>query len=131
MKFSEQEIEMARSLRQRGLAWEPRAGHYVFDETGFCKQASPFQDGVYFILNYPYFMRAVGGVDRFKEIMLWLPTWDDLRALLQEFGVSDQEVAEYLHSGRFFESGGERLALYQMVGNCLQMGVAQRLASVD
>ncbi len=43
---------MARELRRRGLPWTPQAGHYVFDETGFCSKGSPFQEGVYFILNY-------------------------------------------------------------------------------
>ena len=100
MTFSEAEIEAARRLRRSGLSWEPSAGHYVYDKTGFCKQASPFQEKVYFILNYPYFMRAVGGVQRFKGIMLWLPTWDDLRGVLRDFGVSDVDVASFLRSAR-------------------------------
>ena len=123
MHFSEAEIEAARRLRRSGLAWEPRAGHYVYDETGFCKQASPFQEKVYFILNYPYFMRAVGGVERFQEIMLWLPTWDDLREVLRDFGVSDVDVASFLTEQSAIESGQERLALYELVESCLSSGV--------
>ena len=86
---------------------------------GVCKQASPFQEKVYFILNYPYFMRAVGGVQRFKEIMLWLPTWDDLRGVLRDFGVSDVDVASFLRERKAIESGQERLALYELVESCL------------
>lgn len=121
--FSESEIEAARRLRRSGLSWEPRAGHYVYDETGFCKQASPFQEKVYFILNYPYFMRAVGGVERFQEIMLWLPTWDDLREVLRDFGVSDVDVASFLVEQSAIELGQERLALYELVEACLSSGV--------
>ena len=117
--FSEAEIEAAKRLRGSGLAWEPRAGHYVYDETGFCKQTSPFQEKIYFILNRPYFMRAVGGVERFKEIMLWLPTWDDLREVLRDYGVSDMEVACLLKERRAIETGQERLALCELVEACL------------
>ena len=73
MRFTAEEIEMARHLRQLGLTWEPRVGHYVYDETGFCQKGSPFQDRVYFILNYDYFINQVGGVDRFKQIRAHCP----------------------------------------------------------
>jgi hypothetical protein len=119
VRFREAEIEAARRLRQAGLSWHPRAGHYVFDETKFCKQTSPFQDQVYFILNYSYFMETVGGVERFKEIMLWLPTWDDLREMLSELGVADVDVAAYLNKRNAIESREERLSLYELVESCL------------
>ena len=131
MHFSDLEIEAARRLRRRGLSWEPRAGHYVYDETGFCKQASPFQEKVYFILNYPYFMRAVGGVERFKEIMLWLPTWDDLREVLRDLGVSDSVVARFLRERKAIESGQERLALYELVEPRLSKAVTTPATSCD
>jgi hypothetical protein len=106
---------MARELRRLRLPWEPKAGHYVFDETGFCSRGSPFQHGVYFILNYDYFMNQVGGVERFKEIMLWLPTWHDARNILQSFGVSDQEVAAELRERRGIEYERELLVLYELI----------------
>ena len=62
MRFTEQEIKAAQQLEELGLQWTPQAGHYVFDPTEFCKAPSPFQDRVYFILNYPYFMKAAGGL---------------------------------------------------------------------
>ncbi len=52
MQFRPEEIEMARQPRRLGLPWEPKAGHYVYDETGLCRKTSPFQDGMYFVLNY-------------------------------------------------------------------------------
>ena len=115
MYFSDLEIEAARRLRQLGIPWEPRAGHYVFDETGSCSHASPFQEKVFFILNYDYFMRLVGGLERFKQIMLWLPTWEDLRQILRERGLSDVVVAKYLAEQQAIEAGQERLALYRLV----------------
>ncbi|MAR08889.1 MAG: hypothetical protein CL681_02800 [Blastopirellula sp.] len=107
-RFSLAEIELARSLQRHGVPWEPAAGHYVYDETGFCKQASPFQDRVFFILNYPYFMRTVGGVERFKKIMTWLPTWSDVRQLLDDQGVSAQECVQHLQEKDSLARGTER-----------------------
>ncbi len=120
MRFTEAEIQLARQLRDQGLAWEPRAGHYVLDPTEFCQQASPFQDRVYFILNYPYFMKTVGGVERFKEIMIWLPTWQDAREILRGLGVSDRTVARYLEDGEAIAVGSERLALYELISQHLK-----------
>lgn len=124
MQFSAEEINLARRLRQAGLAWEPRAGHYVYDETGFCKQPSPFQEQVYFILNYDYFMKAVGGVERFKEIMIWLPTWHDARQLLDSLDVPNERVLACLESENAIALGIERYVLYQLLESVLASRVA-------
>jgi hypothetical protein len=121
MHFTREEIEMARQLRQLGVPWEPQAGHYVYDETGFCRKGSPFQSRVYFILNYEYFMNQVSGVDRFKQIMLWLPTWHDARDLLRSLGVSDTEVNTELQNHRAIENQRELLSLYEMIATKLKM----------
>jgi hypothetical protein len=120
MRFTAEEIEMARQLRRLGLPWEPRAGHYVYDETAFCQKGSPFQDRVYFILNYDYFTNQVGGVDRFKQIMLWLPTWQDARELLRSLGVSDGEVAAALQKQHAIQKQRELLSLFEMIAARLQ-----------
>jgi hypothetical protein len=122
VKFRPEEIEMARELVRLGLSWEPRAGHYVYDETGFCSKGSPFQDGVYFILNYEYFMRQAGGVERFKSMMTWLPTWQDAREILQTCGVSNEEVATELREQQAIENQQELLVLYRMIAARLRGG---------
>ena len=111
---------MARQLRRSGLSWEPKAGHYVYDETQFCQQASPFQENVYFILNHPYFMKAAGGVEKFKEIMLWLPTWHDVRQLLWQFDITDQHVLETLTARNAIERGEELDALLDLLIDVLR-----------
>ncbi len=129
MNFSECEIEMARRFSELGLVWEPKAGHYVLDPTGFCRQTSPFQDRVYFILNYPYFMDRVGGVERFKQIMIWLPTYEDARRILRNLGVSDVEVADELFRRRAIQRGSERESLYEMILDELLVRVVATQAS--
>ncbi len=114
MKFLEEEIALANRLRELGLPWEPSVGNYVWDANNFCKQRSPFQTGVYFILNYAYFMRLVGGPERFKDIMVWLPTWADLRSILREFGCKDDWVAKHIQESKAIESGQERVVLYEL-----------------
>ena len=91
----------------------------MLDETGFCKQPSPFQEKVYFILNYDYFMKAVGGVARFQEIMIWLPTWYHARQILCSLHVPDLEIVEYLRDQRAIEKGEERFALYRLIASVL------------
>ncbi len=115
MRFTDEEIALARHFRDNGLQWSPQPGHYVYDETGFCKQPSPFQEKVYFILNYPYFMKTVGGVERFKTIMVWLPTWYDAREILRSLDCSDPTILEYLTLHNAFERGDELLALYKLI----------------
>ncbi|MHC5092643.1 MAG: hypothetical protein ACYSO2_01930 [Planctomycetota bacterium] len=51
MKFCEREIEMAQKLHALNLQWHPQAGNYVFDIKGIIEKSSPFQTGVYFILD--------------------------------------------------------------------------------
>jgi hypothetical protein len=119
MQFAVEEIAAARELRRLGLPWKPQAGHYVYDETGFCRKGSPFQDHVYFILNYDYFMNQVGGEERFKQIMLWLPTWQDAREVLRSLGVGDDEVSAELQRQRAIENQRELLSLYKMIATRL------------
>ena len=119
MRFTEQEIKAAQQLEELGLPWTPQAGHYVLDPTEFCKAPSPFQDRVYFILNYPYFMKAAGGVDRFKEMMTWLPTWYDARLILKHLEISDQEIPDPLDRVQAIIHGTERLELYKLIAEQL------------
>jgi hypothetical protein len=57
----------------------------------------------------------VGGVDRFKQIMLWLPTWQDARELLRSLGVSDSVVAAALQRQHAIENQRELLSLLEMI----------------
>jgi hypothetical protein len=124
VQFSPEEIEMARELRRLGLKWEPSVGHYLYDENRCCPKGSPFQDRVYFLLNYECFMSHLGGVERFKEVMLWLPTWHDARELLQSLGVSDEKVALRLQDCRALENRRELSILYEMIAEALRNQVA-------
>jgi hypothetical protein len=113
--FTDSEVQLARQLRALELPWTPMAGQFVLDESGLVERESPFQPGVFFVLNYEYFMKIAGGVDRFREIMLWLPTWEQSRELLRDMGVSDEQVAKHLADSNAFAGGNERACLYELM----------------
>ena len=119
-RFSDREIELALEFKSLGLEWEPFVGNYVFDAEGAVTQSSPFQDRVYFLLNYDCFMQKVGGLERFKEIMTWLPTWSDARAILRSLGASNAEVCQELTRTEAFETDRELLVLYEMIAERLR-----------
>jgi hypothetical protein len=121
MKFTPQQIELAVEMKKMGLPWEPAVGDYVYDEAGHMKTTSPFQDRVYFLLNYDCFMDRVGGVERFKAIMTWLPTWWNAREILQSLRVPDKEVQERLVRSQALEQRSELLQLYVLIAQSLSM----------
>lgn len=122
MKFSDTEISLANELRRLNVPWTPSVGHYVLDETGVVQRGSPFQQGVYFVLNYDHFMSLAGGVDKFRETMLWLPTWEDCRAVLRDLKVPDNEVVSHLSAASAIENGNERIVLYELIRSTLEAG---------
>ena len=93
MRFSDRVIDEAKRLHGLGLAWEPQPGHYVWDKDALIEKTSPFQEGVYFILDLKHFLRRAGTIHALKKSFVWLPTWHDARDILWLLGVSDAEVA--------------------------------------
>jgi hypothetical protein len=124
MHFTDEEIALARRMREQGLNWEPAVGHYVFDETGLIEVPSPFQEGVYFILDMKHFLRRSGSVDALKARMLWLPQWHQARKMARGLGVADATLAEQLADGRVLSSDGELSTLYRLIIEALQSNAA-------
>jgi hypothetical protein len=115
VNFSQHEIELAMQMKSLGLAWTPAVGNYVFDAANCVRPGSPFQDGVYFILNYDCFMDRVGGVTMFRQMMTWLPTWEDARAILKQLGVTSEKVQQELIHRDALAQGQERTVLYELI----------------
>lgn len=115
MKFSAEEIELAQLLKAYGLEWQPQCGQYVFDQSHLIECASPFQPGVYFILDLRHFLRRSGTLEELQRRMCWLPDWQEARELLQHLGVTADVVAHRLSSSAALERNGERLELYRLI----------------
>ncbi|MHC5160469.1 MAG: hypothetical protein ACYSOC_02425 [Planctomycetota bacterium] len=99
MKFCEREIEMAQKLHALNLQWHPQAGNYVFDIKGIIEKSSPFQTGVYFILDIKHFLRRAGS---------------------PEANVSWSQVENRLIENSAFQNDSERVVLYEMILERLQ-----------
>lgn len=120
MKFSETEIEIARKLHELDLTWHPQAGHCVYDIKKIIEKPSPFQEGVYFILDIKHFIRRAESVEGIKESMCWLPLWEDCREILKELGVSWEMISSRLEEKSALANGIERTVLYEIILEKLQ-----------
>jgi hypothetical protein len=125
MRFSPQEIDAAIKLHHLGLPWEPRPGHYVWDQTGLMEQDSPFQIGVYFILDLKHFLRRAGTLQALKRSMVWLPTWRDARDALEYFGVDNAEIMQALQTQQALHYRHELLTLYGLIASHLKASDAR------
>lgn len=115
MEFTAWQIECAIEMKDLGLPWTPAVGHYVYDRTGTLQRSSPFQDRVYFLLNYDCFMQIVGGLERFQEQMVWLPDWSQARSILESVGVDSREAQRRLLESSEFLQGDELNVLYRLI----------------
>ena len=119
MHFTTALIDRAKTLRSLGLTWDPKPGHYVWDENGLIEKPSPFQECVCFILDLKHFLRRAGTLETLKESLVWLPTWHEVRDILETLGVSDADVASRLISERAIESRDELIVLYDLIAERL------------
>lgn len=118
--FSNSEIEAAQRLKALGLPWEPTPGHYVLDQCDLIECDSPFQGRVFFILDLKHFLRRSGTLERLKQGMCWLPTWEQARAILADMNVASSEIARLIHESGAISNGCERLELYHLIEQQLQ-----------
>ena len=113
MAFTDEQISIATQLKQLGMPWQPGVGNYVYDANRICPKGSPFQDRVYFLLNFDCFMQHVGGAERFAENMVWLPTWNEARDIVRELGIPDKDVAVVAAEGILRDE--ELTSLYRLI----------------
>ena len=119
MKFSSEEVKLAQQLKQLGLPWEPKPGHFVWDTAKVLEHDSPFHDRVFFILDLKHFLRRTSSIENLKKLFYWLPTWHDAREILKALEVDSSEIAERLKHEDSVRKGAERLLLYQMIKEAL------------
>jgi hypothetical protein len=79
------------------------------------EKCSPFQTGVYFILDIKHFLRIVGPIEEIKTGMFWLPLWEDCRNILKNLAIPWDQIENRLNKKSAFLNGSERLVLYEMI----------------
>jgi hypothetical protein len=117
MKFTRQQIEWAIELKNLGIPWNPAVGHYAYDLHGEIKPGSPFQDAVYFFLNYPCFIEYFGSENTLVERMVWLPTLEQALAIAVQFHVPVGLVEQALFAG--VRRSDELSELYQLLARVI------------
>lgn len=111
--FSDAELSLAEQLHPLwGDRWQPAVGHYVLDVRSLVTKPSPFQERVYFVLNYDYFIDLVGGLETFKRSMVWLPTWEQCRCLVRDLDLPSVVLLEDPDFRSSFSAFQERECLY-------------------
>jgi hypothetical protein len=84
--FEAEVLERAATLKERGLAFRPHAGCFVWDPDEHIPVASPFPRRVYFILNLGHFVRLLGSVDAVSRDLVWVPTETQAREMIGQLG---------------------------------------------
>ena len=84
MRFSNEQIALACQLKDAGLAWTPGVGQYAYDREERIHPGSPFQDRVYFFLEFPCFIDYFGGLQALHDSMVWLPTFEQATQLIRD-----------------------------------------------
>ena len=126
MWFNREEMSAAARLRRLGIEWQPRPGLYVWDEQRRIRPGSPFQRGVYFLLDLDCFVNYFGGIAELKQAVVWLPTWEQCRLLLEESGTTSGEIAARLRH----KNDLQLLTLYRLLEESLQARRANEAAKV-
>jgi len=122
--FTEAEIEQAQLMKQSGLEWQPRIGHFFYDPDSEIAAPSPYQQGVFFIHNEEA-LNQLGGESFLTRHMVWLPLWEQLRTLLKTMEVNCESIHETLQMHRGLETGEERLVLYKLIAEELSQDAEQ------
>ncbi len=120
--FTNEQIDLARRLKQAGLEWQPRPGHYVYDEAGMIEPPSPFQERVYFILDLKHFLRRSGTIDELKRGMTWLPLWHQAREIASRVEIDDATITSRLSAADAFVQRRELDLLYTLILERLTRG---------
>lgn len=105
ISFDLRHCQAAAQLKEKGLAWTPHVGCFVWDPDEFIEVASPFPYRIYFILNLGHFLRLFGSREEITEKLVWLPTYHQARLLCDRLGLSRANFSsigfcrEYPHRG--------------------------------
>ena len=92
--FTSNQLRLAKQLKQAGLPWEPRIGQYAWDPQRTIRPKSPFQDRVYFFLNFPCFVEYFGSLETLKSAMIWLPTMEQATEIANH-KISSHKISSY------------------------------------
>jgi hypothetical protein len=117
--FDQKHLQLAREMKQRGLAWKPHVGCFVWDYDEHIKAESPFPMRVYFILSLPRFITIFGSLEAIEDKLVWLPTWHQARLLAMRLGVSHEKMSGFWGPDSVPSPGDDLLGMYRLIVGAL------------
>jgi hypothetical protein len=117
--FDHKHLQLAREMKQRGLAWKPHVGCFVWDCDEHIKAESPFPMRVYFILSLPRFITIFGSLEAIEDKLVWLPTWHQARLLAMRLGVSHEKMSGFWGPDSVISPGDDLLGMYRLIVGAL------------
>lgn len=117
ISFSARHRRLAREMKAAGLSWTPHAGCFVWDPDEWIPAPSPFPERVYFILNLGHFLRFFHALDRLRDETVFLPTWRQTLAVLEELGADVPRILREAANGR--DPDDMLVTLYRATRDCL------------
>ena len=113
--FNQRHLQLAREMKQRGLAWRAHVGCFVWDAEEYIEPESPFPLRVYFILSLPRFLSLFGSLEALAEKLVWLPTWHQARLIAVRLGVRQDMISGLWSSEVVVSPGDELLGIYRLI----------------
>ena len=92
--FDETLCDLARQLKDGGLAWKPHVGCFVWDPDAYIKPDAPFPNHIYFILSLPRFLDIFGSLTAIQEKLVWLPTWHQAFLLCRRYEIDTGDTGQ-------------------------------------
>ena len=113
--FSEEVCRAAKSLKEKGLEWNPHVGCFVWDENNSIEVASPFPNQIYFILNLGHFLKIFNTLENMQEKLVWMPTWTQARQICKNLNISAPTISSAIHINDSYATDSELIALYNLI----------------
>jgi hypothetical protein len=84
MPYNQEICQLALEPKKRGLDWHPHVGCIVWNPEETIPVPSPFPHRIYFILNLNHFLKIFESIEKMKERLVWIPSWEQARHLCHE-----------------------------------------------
>ena len=117
--FDQAHLQLARRMKQQGLAWKPHVGCFVWDPEAQIEAESPFPMRVYFVLSLPRFVSIFGSLETAADKLVWLPTWHQARLVAERLGIDPAMISAIWSSEPAPPPGEELLGLYRLILDAL------------
>lgn len=117
LPFSDEICQSAKSLKNKGLSWQPHVGCFVWDEDGNINVPSPFPNQIYFILNLGHFLKIFETIENMQDKLVWIPSFYQAQQIAQKLNISHELIKNAVRESTSLEQ--QFKGMYQLIENHL------------